>query len=358
MFYILILLTCLFAQAGEHMVGKSETINAKQAIMEMSSAFILSRAIHVAAQLGVADHMTQGACTLDTLAENVSADPQALYRLMRLLASYNIFCEEQNKCFSLTPLAIPLLSDHPESLRAWLMHHDSDEMRWRAYGNMTYSVKHNAPAFNHLFEQGYFDLISQNPSMAAGFDEGMKNISMQEETLLAQAYPFGSYETIADIGGGKGNFLAQVLMLNENLQGILYDLDHALTSAKSYLATTTCSHRISCKAGSFFESIPGNADVYVLKRILHDWNDEQCIAILQNCKNAMKPGARLLIIDAIVSTDNQRDFTKDIDIAMLVLFGGKERTLQEWQSLIDAVGLRIHALHKTESLVQIIEITA
>lgn len=231
-------------------------------------------------------------------------------------------------------------------------------MRWNAYGDMIYSITNNEPAFNHLFGQGYFDFISHHPEIAAEFDEGMKNISLEEDAYLATAYPFGSYEIIADIGGGKGNFLVQVLQHTIHTQGILYDLEHTIDAAQIALASTSCHDRIACKVGNFFESVPSGADVYILKRILHDWNDVQCITILQNCKKAMKPEARLLIIETIVQNTNERDFAKDIDMAMLVLFGGKERTHAEWESLVTQAGLRIASIYKTESLVQIIEVTA
>ena len=332
--------------------------NAKQQIMEFSSAFILSRAIHVAAELGIADHLVEASLAVDTLATRVQANPSALHRLMRFLASYGIFHENNDMTFTLTKLATPLLSGHQDSLRAWLMHHDGNEWRWRAYGNMLHSVQTGEPAFNHIFGTGYFDFISQDQSKATAFDEGMKNLSSQEDANISQIYDFTPHATIVDIGGGKGSLITEILTRHLHLTGIIYDLPHVEPSAQEYLQSFNLKNKVTFKAGSFFETIPCNADIYVLKRILHDWNNEKSLKILQACKKEMKPGATLLIIDAIVAKHNERDFAKDIDIAMLILFGGQERTLTEWESLLEKADLHLQNIYKTDSLVSIMEITA
>lgn len=341
---------------GNHTIKSGAEPDNKKELIQKASAFILSRAIHTIAKINVADHLIDGPRTIHDLAQMTHTNEDALYRIMRLLASYGIFTYDHNKCFSLTPLAELLTSGHPDSLRAWLMYHDGDEKRWQAYGSMDYSIATGKPAFNHLFGKGYFDLLADNNELGIAFDEGMKNLSQQENSSIANAYDFSSYSCIADIGGGKGSFIAELLMKNKFARGILYDLPHTKKAAYMYLAEQNLSARIECVEGSFFETIPTGADLYVLKRILHDWSDEACLQILRTCKISMSAYARLLIIDAVVTEGTTRDFSKDVDIAMMVLFGGKERTESEWKKLLNDAGFRLIRIYPTSTMLSIIEV--
>ena len=357
-FALMLFCTIYSCIQGVEVVSHDKNIGIQKKLIELASAHILSRAIHVAACLNIADHLVDGPCHINDLAYKVGAHSDALYRLLRLLASYEIFYEGESRYFSLTPLAQLLVSDHPNSLRAWLAYHDGDEKRWRAYGQMDYSVQNRLPAFNNIFGQGYFDMLAQDSSMAASFDEGMRNLSEKEDLCIAASYDFSCYKIITDIGGGKGGLLAAIMQSNSTLQGVLYDLPHVQISAQSFLVEQSLEARVTCESGSFFDAVPSGSDMYVLKRILHDWDDDLCIKILSNCRKAMKPGAKLLIIDAVVTTGNSRDFAKDVDVAMLVLFGGKERTLDEWQMLLRAANLKLVDVYATPSMLSIIEVIA
>jgi hypothetical protein len=330
--------------------------NEKLKLIEMAEAFITSRAIHVVAYLNIADLLVDGPVSINTLALKLKVNADALYRLLRLLASHDIFKETAENYFSLTPLAEPLLSNHPDSLRTWLAYHDADEKRWRAYGSLLYSVETGRPAFDHLFGTDYFSFISKDPVAAQQFDEGMKNISADEEAIVAASYDFSPYNKIVDIGGGMGGFLAEVLQLNRKAQGIVYDLEHTISAAKAYLATQKLQDRTACIAGSFFESVPEHADLYILKRILHDWDDASCIKILKACRKSMGPHTKLLIMDTIIPAGNTRHISKDIDVAMLVLFGGRERTEKEWHDLLAAAQLQLVRIYPTPSMLSIIEV--
>lgn len=330
--------------------------NTKLKLIEMATAFIVSRAIHSAARLKLADALIDGPQHTDNLARTLGVNADALYRLLRLLASYAIFSEVDEKQFTLTALAEPLLSNHPDSLRTWLAYHDADEKRWQAYGSLIYSIETGKPAFEHVFGTDYFNFISKDPVAAQQFDEGMKNISADEEALVAASYDFSPYKKIVDIGGGMGGFLTHVLQLHDHAQGIIYDLEHTVNAAQVSLEKQALQNRITCIAGNFFESVPNHADLYILKRILHDWDDASCMKILQVCRKAMGSHTRLLIMDAIIPAGNARHITKDIDLAMLVLFGGKERTESEWHTLFTAAGLELVAIHQTASMLSIIEL--
>jgi hypothetical protein len=217
----------------------------------------------------------------------------------------------------------------------------------------------------------------------------MRNLSAEEDCQIAAAYDFSSLlrpgalrqgsglkawfpahgeeqsvsnhegqvaPIIMDIGGGKGGLLTQILKKNSTTAGILYDLSHVMPSAQAYLAEHNLEARVECRPGSFFDGVPEGADLYILKRILHDWDDKACIAILQKCAQAMKPGARLLIMEAVVAEGNIRDFAKDVDVELMVLFGGKERTQGEWQAIVDGAGLRLVNILPTPSMLSIIEV--
>ena len=330
--------------------------NNTKKLVELASAHILSRAIHVAARIVVADYLVDGPCHIDDLARKTQMNSDALYRLLRLLASHDIFHEDECMHFSLTPLAQLLVSDHPDSLQAWLAHHDGDEVRWRSYGHMEYSIQTGKPAFNNIFGQGYFDFISQNLNMAKFFDEGMRNLSEKEEQQIVACYDFSSFASIVDIGGGKGGLLSGIIKKYPTISGIVYDLSHVEKSAQSYLFEQGCGTAITFESGSFFDAVPSGCDLYILKRILHDWDDELCIKILSNCHKAMKADSKLLIIEAIIAPKNVRDFAKDVDVAMLVLFGGKERTQQAWEQLLQAAGLQLLSIKATASMLSILEI--
>jgi hypothetical protein len=327
-------------------------------IMELASAFILSRAIHIAAEIKIADLMVNGPQNITTLAQQSGMNEDALYRLLRLLASYNIFSHDASNNFSLTPLAQQLVSTDPDSLWSWVTYHN-DTYRWAAYGDMKYSIETDKPAFNHVFGKGYFDFLSDNPELGAQFDEGMKNIASGETTHIVNSYNFAPYHTITDIGGGKGGLLTEILhskKSSSDQKGILFDLPYVKKSAEEYLLSMHLTDRITFVPSTGFFAVPQGAELYILKRILHDWNDTDSITILKNCYNAMQHNSRLLIIENIVSQENVRDFSKDIDIAMMVLFGGKERTKTEWETLLDQANLKIINIYKTPSMVSIIEV--
>jgi len=337
---------------------EQESLDARQKLTELACAHILSQAIHVAARMNLADYLMHGPCGIDELAFQAHADADALCRLLRLLASNGIFYEDKNGMFSLTDLAKPLLSSHPQSIKSWLMYHDGDEQRWRSYGHMDYSIQTGKPAFNYLYGQGYFDIIAQDSQKAAQFDEGQSNISQEENSQIVQSYDFSQYKTIMDIGGGKGGLLAEILKNNNSAYGILYDLPHVMSSAQEYLLGENLETHFTCLPGNFFEKIDGNCDLYILKRILHDWNDEDCINILSNCKKSMTKNSKLLIIEAVVATGNAKDFAKNVDLAMLVLFGGKERTENEWKILLQAANLKLLHIRKTPSMLSILEVVS
>jgi len=301
--------------------------------------------------------MVSGSQSIKALAQKTNMNEDALYRLLRLLASHGIFSHDELNNFSLSPLAEQLVSTDSSSLWAWTTYHN-DVNRWTAYGDMKYSIETGKPSFDNQFGKGYFDFLSETPHLGKQFDEGMRNLSEGENALIVKSYNFSGYSHVFDIGGGKGGLIAEIILGNHcgNQKGTLFDLPYVEKSAEEYLTNLHVGNRIDFVQSTGFFEIPSGADLYILKRILHDWNDEQCITILQNCYKAMQDNARLLIIENIVSQANIRDFSKDIDMAMMVLFGGKERTKTEWIGLLTQANLELVHIHMTSSMLSIVEI--
>jgi predicted transcriptional regulator len=340
------------AQTPQNMRKDNQTT-----LMKIASAFILSRAIHVTAELKLADYMADGPQHITTLAQQSNLKEETLYRLLRYLASYGIFSHDAHNNFSLTPLAQELVSTDTASLWSWVAYHN-DNNRWQAYGDMKYCIETGKPGFDHVFGKGYFNFLSENPVLGTQFDEGMQNLSQGENKCIAQSYDFNSYATITDIGGGKGGLLAEIILNQKSSaqKGIIFDLPYVEKSAQEYIQSINLSDKISFVPSTGFFEVPYGSDIYILKRILHDWNDADCVTILKQCYNAMQQDSRLLIIETIVAEENIRDFSKDIDIAMMVLFGGKERTEKEWHSLLEQANLELITIYTTPSLLSILEI--
>lgn len=335
-------------------IKNNAAVDNKSKLAEMSYAYVLSRAIHVAATLGIADLLVQGPKNANELAMLVGAEPQSLYRLLRTLASHGIFLEEKDNSFVLTPLAQLLTTAHPDSLRLLLM--KEDESRWNAYGDLLYSIKTGRPAFNHHYGIGYFDYIAKNRQLSESFDLGMANLSAKEDCLIANSFDFSPYRSIVDLGGGIGGLLAEILKKNPSSDGVVYELPHLMDRVEAFLQEQGLLPRCKFVSGSFFQSIPEGSDLYMLKRILHDWDDQACLSILRNCREAMMSTSRLLIIDAVMPEGNVPHESKDFDLFMLALFGGRERTQKEWQRLLEDSGLRLAYIWPTPSSLAIIEV--
>lgn len=335
-------------------IKNNAEVDHKAKLFEMSYAYVLSRAIHVAATLGIADHLAEGPKSAHELAMLVGAESQPLYRLLRTLASHSIFLEEKDHLFALTPLAELLVTSHPNSLRLLLM--KEDESRWNAYGDLLYSIKTGKPAFNHHHGIGYFDYIAKKQQLSQSFDLGMANLSAKEDGLIASSFDFSTYHSIVDVGGGMGGLLAEILKKNPASHGVVYELTHLMDRVEAFLRDQGLSSRCKFASGNCFQSIPESSDLYILKRILHDWDDQACISILRNCQKAMMSTSRLLIIDSVMPEGNIYHESKDFDLFMLALFGGQERTKKEWQRLVCASNLKLVHIWPTPSSLAIIEV--
>ncbi len=320
-------------------------------IMQMAMGFIVSQALAVGARLEIADLLADGAKSAAELAALTATHEPSLYRLLRALASIGVLRKDGGK-FSNTTLGDCLRSDHPASMRAALQMMGDPE-HWNSHGNMQQSIKTGEIAFDYTFGMPVFPYFAQNPKAAEVFDRSMTSFSAAVAEAVSSGYDFSGAETIADIAGGRGILLAKVLQKNPSANGILFEQAHVLEG--NILANEGVAERTELKSGDFFAEIPVVADIYLMKFIIHDWNDEQSVAILNNLAKSAPKGAKVLLVETVVEEDdNAPSLSKIMDLNMLVMTGGKERTPREYTALFEQTGFEFVKVYPTAPL-QIVE---
>jgi SAM-dependent methyltransferase len=312
----------------------------------------ITQGIGVAAELGIADLLADGPQTADELAKKTNTQSDALYRVLRALASIGIFTQDEALRFSSTPLADLLRSDAPESQRSYarMMGSEFDA----AWGELLHSVRTGEPGFQKRFGVPFFQYMTEHPDRHGVYDTAMTAIHGRETEPMLDAYDFGVFETVMDIGGGNGLQLAAILNRYPAIQGILFDLPAVADRARSTISRLGVAERMRVEGGDFFSSVPAGADAYVLRHIIHDWEDPEAISLLRRCREAMKPDGRILIVEMVVPPGNEPGFGKWLDLMML-LVAGRERTEEEYRHLLSEAGLTMSRVIPTASDVSIIE---
>lgn len=324
------------------------------ALLDLVTGKWISQAISVAAKLGIADLLRDGPKPCEELARANQVDAQSLYRLLRATASVGVFAEVGDKEFSLTPMAECLRSDVPGSLRG-LATMSGEDLFWRPWGDLLTSVKTGEPAFPRVFGKGLFEAFREHPATAAIFDEAMTGWSAQEAAAVVAAYDFRPYATIVDVGGGHGLLLSTILKAYPRSQGVLFDTSSVIEGAQERVKAAGLSDRIKMVAGDFFGAVPGGGDGYLLKHVIHDWDEEQAGTILSNCRRAMGSYGRLLLVEMVIPPGNGRFLGKLLDLEMLVMAGGRERTEAEYHELLSSAGFRLTRVVPTSSSSSVIE---
>lgn len=322
-------------------------------IRDLGTSYALSQALHVASTLGIADLVADGPKNSTELATATNAHAPSLYRVLRLLAGAGIFAEREDGRFDLTPAASLLRSDVPGSMRRLLLLWGGVE--YRAFGELMHSVKTGAPAFDHAYGMGVFQYLTQNPSAGKIFNEALTDWVLQNHAAVVRAYDFSGARTIVDVGGGHGAFLTTVLRAHPRLQGILFDQPSVVEGAKKQVDAVGLAERCQVVGGDFFDSVPQGGDVYCLSFVIHDWDDDRSLRILENCRRSLVAGGKLLVIEVLVGPPNKPDWGKLTDVFMLVLTTGRERTVTEYKALFAEAGFRLTKTIATQSLVTIIE---
>jgi hypothetical protein len=323
-------------------------------VIQMATGYVLSRAIYAAARLGLADLLAEGPKSADALASSTGTHAPSVYRLMRTLASMGYFKETEDHRFALAELGAALKSDAPGAARSSVLALAGSWI-WKAWDEFMYSVETGETAFDKVFGVSLFGYLAQHPEEAKLFGEAMIGFHGAEPPAVAEAYDFKSIATLVDIGGGTGNLLGTVLRRHKHLKGTVYDLAHVVPEALKNFRTWGLADRASAEPGSFFESVPAGADAYLLSHVIHDWDEEKCLAILRNCRAAMRDSARLLIIEYVLPDGNEPHVGKMLDLVMLTVPGGMERSERQYRELLAKAGLHVTRILPTASQVSVIE---
>jgi hypothetical protein len=325
---------------------------ARNALLDLSTGYWKSQAIYVAAKLGIADLVHDGPKTSDDLARATGTHAPSLYRLLRALASVGVFAEDGQGRFGLTPMA-ECLRSVPGSQRSLMIM--MGEEHYRAWGELLYSVQTGKIAFDHVFGKPVFQFLSEHPEQAKIFDEAMVGVHGAETQAMLDVYDFSGIGTLVDVGGGNGSVLSAILRKHPSLKGVLYDLPGVVGRAQEQVKKAGLADRCQALGGSFFERVPAGGDAYLMRHIIHDWNDDQCRQILGNCRQVMTPQARLLVVESVIPPSNEPFMGKFLDLTMLLIPGGKERTEAEYRILFESAGFRLTRIVPTGTEVSVIE---
>jgi hypothetical protein len=344
--------------AGSHAMTQDPFTHDQEAaaaseLHRMLNGFQLAQAIHVAAVLGVADHMASGPRSSDDLATAVGAHAGALYRLLRALAAFGVFHERPHREFELTPLGQCLRSDAAHPVRPYAMF-AAEASQWTAWGSLLHSVKTGENAFRVVHGMDVWQHRGAHPEQNALFNAAMTGNSRRVDQAVVDACALAGSPTLVDVGGGEGSLLSALLRACPGARGVLFDQPHVLAAATRVLDEAGVASRCRVVGGDMFDAVPSGADVYLMKYIIHDWQDADAVRVLVSCRRAMGSEAVVWIIDRLVGAANEDPAVKLADLHMLVSPGGVERTLDEMRALIETAGLRLVEVRATSSPVRVL----
>lgn len=324
------------------------------ALLDLIQGSVITQALHVAARLGIADILSGGPLTSEEIAGKAGGNPEAVYRLLRVLSGYSVFAERSDGRFELTPMADALRGDAPDSMRgiALLMGHP---LFWEDWGHLFESVKTGEANMPVLRGMGAHEFLMANPEYAGTFFQGMGNLSGPETDPIIAAHDFSRFGVIVDVGGGRGGLLAGILRRAGGSRGILFDMPHNIGDAPEVLAAAGVADRCTITHGSYFESVPRDADAYLLKHTLHDFSEAQIQAVLKNIRDAISADGSLFVIEYVLPGNNTRHIGNIIDLWLMLLLGARERTEQQYSDLLAAAGFKLSRVIPTASPVSIIE---
>lgn len=328
-------------------------LSPRELMARMITGTWIAQAVYVVAKLGVADRLAESPRTADELAAATGMNGRALYRILRALASVGVFAERPDGRFELTPLAETLRDDVPGSRRAMAIM--MGEEHHRCYGDLLESVRTGETAFERIYGQPIFAYLAEHPEQARTFDAAMTAIHGPETEAVLDAYDLSGFNLVADIGGGNGTTLVGTLKRHPNLKGLLFDMPGVVERARTGIGAAGLADRCRTVAGDFFQSVPEGADAYMLRHIIHDWDDEKSIAILRNVRKAIGANGKLLIVESVIPPGNGPSFGKLLDLTMLLIPGGLERTEEEFARLFESAGFRLTRVVPTTAEVCVIE---
>jgi hypothetical protein len=331
-------------------------VAASQLVQQFSTGYIISSALQVVAKLKIADHLAAGPRTAAQLAQAAHVQEDALYRVLRTLASVGVFEERDARTFALNMPADLLRADAPGSVRdmvLWM----TDPFHFRVYAEMLYSVQTGRPAVDKVYALPVFDHFAREPELSTVFNNAMTAFSATVIPAVLKSYDFSGIRVLVDVAGGHGEVLMSILRAYPEMHGVLFDLPHVVEGALPRIAATGLANRCQTASGDFFETVPRQGDAYIMKHIIHDWDDQRALIVLRNIRTALegKPEGRLILLESVLQPGNQPDFGKIIDLEMLVLPGGRERTADELRALLGRAGFNLTAIVGSESPLSVVE---
>lgn len=325
----------------------------RMTLEQMIDGYADTQYVALAAHLGIADLLADGPLSADDLATATNSHPDALYRALRAMAARGLFAESDGRCFALTPLSTFLRSTHPDSLRSMALRMGGPW--YRAYGALPYSVATGQNAFRHVYGKSLFEYLEEHPDEGEMFNQGMTSYTRKAIPTILAAYDFSWAQTIVDVAGGQGLLLSAILQANPTTRGVLFDLPYVVASAEPVLQEAGVADRCDTVGGDFFEEVPPSGDLYTLRWIIHDWEGKQAATILRNCAQTMNPQGKIALIEMVLGEPNCAVDGPLMDLHMLLIPGGRERTAEEYERLLATAGLHMTCIVPTEGYACIIE---
>lgn len=320
-------------------------------MLRLMMGFIPARAVYLFAKLDLADLLNGTPKTAQELAQSIDVDSEALYRLLRVVSGTGAIAEDDGHRFHLNQYGRTLCNNGDNSIRDYVvMFH---EIVHDNYQLLEKSVRTGKTVFKDIHGLPVFDYLSEQPEARGKFIAGLGNQARIDNAAILEAYDFGESQIIADIGGGSGALISAILEKNDHLSGVLFDLPSTIQSVDQ--SGRLADHSCNLLGGDFFQEIPVKADTFLLKQVLHDWDDQACVSILHNCRTAMSETGKLLIVERLIGAADETPLTHNMDMTMLVATGGKERRVEEYAALIELTGFRLNRIVPTGLEVNIIE---
>jgi hypothetical protein len=325
-------------------------------VMQLANGFVLSSALHAVTRLGVPDLLAHGERPVRELAANIGSSEDALYRVLRALASVGVFTETAARTFALTPVSEALRGDVRESAKEMVLWM-GNRFHFHVWAELTYSVQTGKPAVEQVYGKPAFEAIGALPDVAHDFNTAMTCLSRALAPAVLEAYDFSGIDTLMDVAGGHGFILCEILTQYPQLKGILFDMPSVVADPKCAQCLLNVDHRCRTMAGNFFEQIPRGADAYYMQHIIHDWDDEPALKILGNCRQALQgqKNGKLLVVDSVIPENSAPHFGKLLDLEMLLMPGGRERTEREFRALFAKAGFEITSITPTRRADSVIE---
>ncbi|MCH9608753.1 MAG: Multifunctional cyclase-dehydratase-3-O-methyl transferase TcmN [Chlamydiales bacterium] len=323
-------------------------VTTENELLLLGNMYVVSRALHTIAEQKIADLFEDNLPkSIDIVAKHCSMSPTVLKKLLRVLCPFGIFKENDDGTFSLEKIGEVLKSSHPSGMKDLLF---CEDCRWNSFGQMSQSLTTGETGFSKLYKQEYFEYIAQYPHLQAGFDSHMKAVSAKEDPMIAESLPLEQKKKMIDVGGGKGGLLRAILIKNSHISGGMFELPGVAKQEIDKLAQEF-QERIEVFSGSFFEALPFKSDGIILKRVLHDWDDAHCIQILSHCREALVEGeaGEIYVVESLVKGQEDSPLLRIFDLLLLTVFGGVERSIEEYSSLFSQSGLKLRNSISTDS---------